>query len=264
MAFLATDRASLDRRLLRNDADDNLWLLHADCTAGSGSVSRVLSSSTATISTRKRRLRELREPRSICAAGNSIEPSATTLPPEHHGLRDSQRPNTQDRISLVAPEVRLLASRLHAKVKMMGDKLSIERRSWNMAQIRAQDTKPETAVRSLVHRLGYRFRLHRRELPGKPDVVLASRSCVIFVHGCFWHQHRGCIDCSRPRTNAQYWTPKLSGNVARDRRNTVALRRLGWKVITVWDCETRDLKRLAKRLSAEIPRRVLSSRGVRD
>ncbi|MEO5720957.1 MAG: DNA mismatch endonuclease Vsr [Chthoniobacterales bacterium] len=137
----------------------------------------------------------------------------------------------------------------------MGDNLSRSRRSWNMARIRSRDTKPEMSVRSMLHRLGYRFRLHRRELPGRPDVVLSSRKCVVLVHGCFWHQHRGCVDCSRPGTNSEYWTAKLKGNVARDRRNIGALRRDGWTVITVWECETRNLDTLSARMKEKIPKR---------
>ena len=146
----------------------------------------------------------------------------------------------------------------------MSDKLSRAHRSWNMTQIRSRDTKPERIVRSLLHRLGYRFRLHRNDLPGRPDIVLSRRHRVILVHGCFWHQHRGCIDCSRPRSNTSYWTDKLRNNVRRDRKNELALKKLGWKVSTVWECETRDLKALSKRLMREIDVSSLSQRARRD
>lgn len=130
----------------------------------------------------------------------------------------------------------------------MADKLSSERRSWNMSRIRSRDTAPEIAVRRLVHRLGFRFRLDNRQLPGKPDLVLPRHRTVIFVHGCFWHQHGGCIDCSKPRTNGAYWLPKLARNVERDAEHHAALRSRGWKVITVWECEARRAERLEKKL----------------
>jgi DNA mismatch endonuclease (patch repair protein) len=131
----------------------------------------------------------------------------------------------------------------------MTDSLTRKRRSWNMSRIRSRDTTPEKIVRSVVHRMGYRFRLHARNLPGTPDLVLPKRSVAIFVHGCFWHQHRNCPDCSRPRTNRQYWVPKLDGNVRRDSVSQRCLRRLGWKVIVIWDCQTKNLPRLEARLS---------------
>src|SRR6266446_9314751 len=99
----------------------------------------------------------------------------------------------------------------------MADKLSVGRRSWNMSRIKSRDTNPELSVRRSLHRLGYRYRLHRNNLPGKPDIVLPKHRIAIFVHGCFWHQHSGCIDCSKPKTNAKYWGPKLLANVQRDR-----------------------------------------------
>jgi DNA mismatch endonuclease (patch repair protein) len=144
------------------------------------------------------------------------------------------------------------------------DRLTKERRSWNMSHIRGKNTAPEMRVRSALHRLGFRFRIHERKLPGKPDVVLAKYKTVVFVHGCFWHQHRGCIDCSRPRSNANYWTQKLHGNVVRGRRHKAALKRLGWRVITVWECQTTDIKTLAGRLAKEIPNPALSQQQGRD
>lgn len=121
-----------------------------------------------------------------------------------------------------------------------------------MSRIRSRDTVPEVAVRRLVHRLGFRFRLHGRQLPGKPDMVLSRHRSVIFVHGCFWHQHEGCIDCSSPRTNSTYWSPKLARNVERDAENQAALRSQGWKVITVWECEARRLDVLEKKLVKQL------------
>src|SRR5690349_14284392 len=101
----------------------------------------------------------------------------------------------------------------------MADKISKERRSQNMAAIRAKDMKPEMIVRSLAHRLGYRFRLHRRDLPGSPDLVFPRLKKIVFVHGCFWHQHSGCREGRLPNSRSEYWIPKLTRNVARDAEN---------------------------------------------
>jgi DNA mismatch endonuclease (patch repair protein) len=119
----------------------------------------------------------------------------------------------------------------------MKDRLSKERRSWNMSRIRGKDTQPEILVRSVLHKMGYRFRLHGKKLPGRPDVVLPKHKIVIFVHGCFWHRHRGCKNCTVPMNNRDFWVEKLEGNAARDRRNRTALRRAGWRVAVVWECE---------------------------
>ena len=105
-----------------------------------------------------------------------------------------------------------------------------------MRRVRGANTKPEVAVRRLLHAMGYRFRLHRADLPGKPDIVLPRRNAVIFVHGCFWHGHAGCEAAARPAANREYWDRKLDGNLARDKRNKAALRRLGWRVMVLWEC----------------------------
>lgn len=139
----------------------------------------------------------------------------------------------------------------------MADKLTLDRRSWNMSRIRSRDTIPEIAVRRLVHGLGFRFRLHNSQLPGRPDLVLARHRIVILVHGCFWHQHNGCIDCSKPGTNQSYWAPKLTRNVERDAVNQSQLISDGWKVITVWECETRKLDVLEKKLVKKLRRAKL-------
>ncbi|MBA3833990.1 MAG: DNA mismatch endonuclease Vsr [Chthoniobacterales bacterium] len=131
----------------------------------------------------------------------------------------------------------------------MADKLCKERRSWNMSRIRSRDTTPEIAVRRLLHQMGFRFRLHRRDLPGKPDIVLPRYGMAIFVHGCFWHQHAGCIDCSNPKTNSGYWSPKLLANRERDQRNRRLLRRIGWKPLVIWECQTRDTAVLIRKLT---------------
>lgn len=122
----------------------------------------------------------------------------------------------------------------------MADKLTPERRSANMSKIRNRDTAPELAVRRLAHALGYRFRLHRKDLPGKPDLVFPGRKAVIFVHGCFWHQHPDpvCLNGRRPKSRTEYWTPKLDGNIARDTRRQTELEAAGWRVLTIWECET--------------------------
>lgn len=112
-------------------------------------------------------------------------------------------------------------------------------RSENMRAIRSKDTKPELAVRSLVHGLGYRFRLHRPDLPGRPDLAFPVRRKVIFVHGCFWHSH-GCKSGLIPKSNRDFWLPKLKRNKARDSKNVEALAELGWKALVIWQCELRD------------------------
>lgn len=112
-------------------------------------------------------------------------------------------------------------------------------RSKNMAAVKGKDTVPELLVRSALHRLGYRFRLHRKDLPGKPDIVLPKHRLCIFVHGCFWHQHPGCSRATRPATNTEFWDAKLDGNVARDKRDVARLRVLGWNVCIIWECETK-------------------------
>lgn len=119
----------------------------------------------------------------------------------------------------------------------MTDHLSSERRSWNMSRVRSRDTVPEMLVRSALHRTGYRFRLHRDSLPGKPDIVLPKHRTVVFVHGCFWHRHKGCRYAYKPKSRVAFWKAKFESNVKRDHRNMRELSRLGWKVVTVWECE---------------------------
>jgi DNA mismatch endonuclease (patch repair protein) len=121
-------------------------------------------------------------------------------------------------------------------------------RSANMRAIRSKDMLPELSVRSLVHNLGYRFRLHRKDLPGKPDLVFGPRRKVIFVHGCFWHSH-SCKIAHVPRSNVNYWGPKLEKNRVRDRKSLKALKAEGWTSLVVWECETRNEYLLTKRLS---------------
>lgn len=104
-------------------------------------------------------------------------------------------------------------------------------------------------VRRAAHALGYRFRLHRKDLPGKPDLVFPKYRTVIFVHGCFWHRHDGCLKASHPKTNQDFWESKFSANVARDHRNTNALKNIGWRSLIVWECETKDLEKIEASLS---------------
>ena len=114
-----------------------------------------------------------------------------------------------------------------------------------MRSIRKTDTRPELVVRSLTHGMGYRYRLHRRDLPGTPDLVFPRMRKAIFVHGCFWHQHHCPLGRKQPSTNTHYWLPKLSRNVERDHLVRNRLEKLGWTVLVVWECETRDLEQLA-------------------
>ena len=116
------------------------------------------------------------------------------------------------------------------------DHLTPEKRSWNMSRIKSKDTTPERIVRSFLHRNGFRFRLHVKDLPGKPDIVLPKYKTVVFVNGCFWHKH----DCPRfvwPSSNEEYWRPKIQRNVDRDRKNAEDLRAMGWTVLTIWECQ---------------------------
>lgn len=121
----------------------------------------------------------------------------------------------------------------------MTDKLDRERRSENMRRIRSKNTSPELIVRRMVYSLGFRYRLHVSTLPGKPDLVFARLRKVIDVRGCFWHQHKGCIEAHIPKSKTAYWRAKLEGNRLRDRRHRGRLRALGFKVLVVWECETR-------------------------
>lgn len=135
------------------------------------------------------------------------------------------------------------------------DMFSPERRSEIMGRIGPKDTKPERLVRSLLHRLGYRFRLHRRDLPGRPDVVLPRYRTAVLVHGCYWHLHEGCPAGRLPTANQEFWRKKLEGNRVRDRRNEAALRRLGWRVVVLWECEIeRDLVAVGRRLRRRLAR----------
>jgi DNA mismatch endonuclease (patch repair protein) len=130
----------------------------------------------------------------------------------------------------------------------MTDIYSKGRRSEIMGRITSQDTRPEVRVRSVLHRMGFRFRLHRKDLPGKPDVVLPKWHVVVLVHGCFWHGHENCCEGHVPKTNSAYWAPKLERNRRRDAENAARLQQLGWKRIVIWECQTYSLAKLEGRL----------------
>lgn len=125
-----------------------------------------------------------------------------------------------------------------------------EDRSRTMRAVKSRDTTPELAVRRLVHGMGYRYRLYRDNLPGKPDLVFAGRKKVVFVHGCFWHRHNCARGARTPKSNQDYWIPKLDRNRRRDRQVRSQLRRLGWKSLVVWECQTKNPKKLANRIKS--------------
>lgn len=130
----------------------------------------------------------------------------------------------------------------------MADVFNPAKRSAIMASIKGENTKPEVFVRKLVHSLGYRFRLHQKKFPGKPDLVLPRHEKIIFVHGCFWHGHARCSRAALPSTNTQFWQKKILGNKDRDARILRKLNRSGWRVLVVWQCQTRDIEKLTRRL----------------
>ena len=134
------------------------------------------------------------------------------------------------------------------------DKISPEKRSRNMAQVKGKNTKPEKLARSLLHNMGYRFRLNVKNVPGNPDIVLPRYKAVIFVHGCFWHGHENCKRATIPATNTQFWLAKITGNKERDKRAIAALEALGYRCLTIWQCEMRDIAALKQRLAAFLPR----------
>ncbi len=132
------------------------------------------------------------------------------------------------------------------------DNLSKSKRSWNMSRIKSSNTSPEIIVRKLLHKLGYRFRLHRKDLPGKPDIVLSKYKTVIEVRGCYWHRHNGCPDATTPKSNTEFWVKKFAGTVKRDKLNLKKITELGWNVIVVWQCETKELSLLTKKIEKEL------------
>ena len=135
------------------------------------------------------------------------------------------------------------------------DTLTKEKRSWNMSKIRSKNTKPEITVRSKLHKAGYRFRLHVKGLPGKPDIVLPKYNTIIFINGCFWHRHKGCKYAYKPKTRVDFWNKKLNRNIKRQGEVLKELRDLEWKVLVIWECEVgnetliRDRFKLIKKKS---------------
>ena len=135
----------------------------------------------------------------------------------------------------------------------MSDKLTPEKRSWNMSQIKGKDTKIEVEVRKYLFSKGYRFRKNDKRYPGKPDIVLPKYHVAIFVHGCFWHRHEGCKDATTPKTRTEFWLEKFDKNVKNDQLKQEKLRELGWKVIVIWECEIKkDLIKTMEWLEQEI------------
>ncbi|MGH6677571.1 MAG: very short patch repair endonuclease [Bradyrhizobium sp.] len=132
----------------------------------------------------------------------------------------------------------------------MADTVSTARRSAMMARVRSKDTRPELAVRRIVTALGRRYRLHHKGLPGKPDLVFAKDRKVIFVHGCFWHQHASCAIARPPKSRRAYWLPKFAGNKARDQQHRRMLTRGGWKILIVRECELKSIDRVQRRIAA--------------
>ena len=149
-------------------------------------------------------------------------------------------------------DLTLTCSYIDNSVLFSMDHLTKEERSRNMAKIKSSNTKPELIVRSLLHRMGFRFRLNRMDLPGKPDLVLPKYKVALFVHGCFWHCHDNCKKAHLPASNIEYWTAKLTRNKERDAKNQVLLEALGWKVIIIWECETRKKNTLQEILELRI------------
>ena len=124
------------------------------------------------------------------------------------------------------------------------DHLTPNERSLNMSKIRSENTKPERIVRSLLHSMGYRFRLHIKDLPGKPDIVLKKLNTIFLVNGCFWHNHKNCKRSNIPKSNQEYWKIKIQKNIARDKRNIDELQKMGWRVIVIWECQTKNTEKI--------------------
>jgi DNA mismatch endonuclease (patch repair protein) len=135
----------------------------------------------------------------------------------------------------------------------MADRLTPQARSANMARIRGRDTGPELAVRRALHAAGFRFRLHRRDLPGTPDIVLVRQRIAIFVHGCYWHRHEGCRNATTPGTRKDFWQAKFAANVERDARKAAALEAAGWQVVVIWECEAGNPDGLAAVIRERLP-----------
>lgn len=153
-------------------------------------------------------------------------------------------PVISHQVSLTQPShpLKITTSPLCSRQPMV-DRISKERRSWNMSRVKGANTAPEKMLRSLLHRAGFRFRIHAPNLPGRPDIVLPKYRTVIFVHGCFWHRHSGCLRSTMPKTRTEFWTAKFDRTIERDRRNQADLAKLSWNVIVVWECELRNCRK---------------------
>jgi|SRR5690625_99046 len=136
----------------------------------------------------------------------------------------------------------------------MADVHDVKTRSYNMSRISGKNTKPEMIVRKFLHACGFRYRLHAKDLPGKPDLVLPKYNTVIFVHGCFWHAHEGCESFVMPKSRLNYWEPKLSGNKKRDEKNFIRLKEIGWNVLVVWECDLKQ--KFANKTLSELIRKL--------
>lgn len=144
----------------------------------------------------------------------------------------------------------------------MTDIVSRERRSQIMGRIKGKNTAPELVVRRVAHGLGYRFRLHRKDLPGSPDLVFPRHAKAILVHGCFWHGHEGCRRGALPKSRVEYWTEKISSNKERDQRKQTELEEAGWEVLVVWECETKDVEAVADKVERFLSREKDVNRGA--
>jgi DNA mismatch endonuclease (patch repair protein) len=131
----------------------------------------------------------------------------------------------------------------------MADTLTKEQRSFNMSRIRDKNTKPEIIIRSMIHKMGFRFRLHDKTLPGKPDIVLPRHKKIIFIHGCFWHLHNCRYGRVKPKTNADFWQAKRLSNKIRDKKNLVELKKLGWQILVVWECQIKKMPILMQKVN---------------
>jgi len=137
---------------------------------------------------------------------------------------------------------------LHLELRKMTDIFSVEERSLIMSRVKNRDTSPEKLVRGFLHKMGFRYRLHVKKLPGNPDIVLPRHKKIIFVHGCFWHGHKDCSRATRPTSNIEFWNKKIDGNMNRDAIIQKTLKSLGWKILIIWQCQTRDKKILLELL----------------
>ncbi len=130
----------------------------------------------------------------------------------------------------------------------MSDRFAPQKRSEVMSHVRGRNTGPERVVRRMLRNMGYKFRLHQKHLPGNPDIVFLKRKKAVFIHGCFWHGHRKCRRSARPTTNVRFWNRKIDGNIARDVRNRTAIRRMGWRILVLWQCRMKNADKLREQL----------------